>query len=55
MGVKATPAWLPDNFTPVKKTPMTKSSIQTFWRELGAFLARISRVSAMTEHIYFLL
>jgi hypothetical protein len=51
MGVKAAPAWPVDNFTPVKKIPMTKSSTFTPCSEIGDFSSKILIVSAMTEDI----
>jgi hypothetical protein len=49
MGVKATPAWPVDNFTPVKKMPMTKSSIHSSLREAGNLSATRSIVSEITD------
>jgi hypothetical protein len=51
MGVKATPACPVDNFTPVKKIPMTKSSTRIFSIGIGHFPFMISIVSATTEVI----
>jgi hypothetical protein len=51
MGVKATPACPVDNFTPVKKIPITKSSTRIFSSRIGDFSSKMSMVSATTEVI----
>jgi hypothetical protein len=52
MGVKATPAWPVDNFTPVKKMPMTTSSTEISFRGAGDLSVIWAMVSAMTEDIF---
>jgi hypothetical protein len=51
IGVEATPPWPVDNFTPVKKIPITKSSTCTFPSGIGNFSVMILIVSATTEVI----
>src|SRR4030042_2284301 len=50
-GVAATPACPVDNFTPVKKIPITRSSTCTSRSGKGGFSVMMSRVSATTEVI----
>jgi hypothetical protein len=51
MGVKATPAWPVDNFTPVKKMPMVRSPTHKSRGGVGDFSMIRSMVSATREII----